>query len=67
MDWVLNFDGILNELVILLVCLFNLLFNGMMGIVVGMVIDVLSHNLCEVVVIWKCCCPNWVRVLWIGY
>lgn len=33
----------------LLVCLLYILFNGVTGIVVGMVIDILLYNVCEVV------------------
>lgn len=48
-DWVLNFDGMLQELKMLLVCLLNILLNGIIGIVVGMVIDIFLYNLWEVV------------------
>lgn len=53
-DWLFNFDGFLDELVMLFVCLFNVLLNGVMGIVVGMFMDIFLYNLWEVgfVCIW---------------
>jgi topoisomerase-4 subunit A len=48
-DWSLNFDGTLNEPVLLPAQLPNLLLNGTSGIAVGMATDVPPHNLREVV------------------
>ena len=47
-DWVPNFDGTLNEPVVLPARLPNLLLNGTTGIAVGMSTDVPPHNLREV-------------------
>jgi topoisomerase-4 subunit A len=47
-DWSLNFDGTLNEPVLLPAQLPNLLLNGTSGIAVGMATDVPPHNLREV-------------------
>ncbi|MAD92040.1 MAG: DNA topoisomerase IV subunit A [Gammaproteobacteria bacterium] len=48
-DWTPNFDGTLNEPIVLPARLPNLLLNGTMGIAVGMSTDVPPHNLKEVV------------------
>ena len=47
-DWTPNFDGTLNEPVVLPARLPNLLLNGTAGIAVGMSTDVPPHNLNEV-------------------
>jgi len=47
-DWVPNFDGTLNEPVLMPARLPNLLLNGTSGIAVGMSTDVPPHNLREV-------------------
>lgn len=47
-DWGDNFDGTLQEPLLLPARLPNLLLNGATGIAVGMASDVLPHNLCEV-------------------
>lgn len=47
-DWVPNFDGTMNEPVVLPARLPNLLLNGTTGIAVGMSTDVPPHNLREV-------------------
>jgi topoisomerase-4 subunit A len=47
-DWVPNFDGMLNEPVVLPARLPNLLLNGTTGIAVGLSTDVPPHNLREV-------------------
>jgi topoisomerase IV subunit A len=47
-DWTDNFDGTLQEPVILPARLPNLLLNGTMGIAVGMATDIPPHNLVEV-------------------
>jgi len=47
-DWTPNFDGTLNEPVVLPARLPNLLLNGTTGIAVGMSTDVPPHNLREV-------------------
>lgn len=47
-DWLPNFDGTLNEPVVLPARLPNLLLNGTTGIAVGMSTDVPPHNLKEV-------------------
>ena len=47
-DWTPNFDGTLNEPVVLPARLPNLLLNGTTGIAVGMSTDVPPHNLKEV-------------------
>jgi topoisomerase-4 subunit A len=47
-DWVLNFDGTMEEPTILPARLPNLLLNGVTGIAVGMSTDVPPHNLREV-------------------
>ena len=47
-DWTPNFDGSLNEPVVLPARLPNLLLNGTTGIAVGMATDVPPHNLREV-------------------
>ena len=46
--WRPNFDGTLREPEVLPACLPNLLLNGTSGIAVGMLTDVLPHNLREV-------------------
>src|SRR5512136_3168145 len=48
-DWTPNFDGSLDEPVLLPARLPNLLLNGAMGIAVGMSTDIPPHNLREVV------------------
>ncbi len=47
-DWVSNFDGTLQEPVLLPARLPNVLLNGASGIAVGMVTDIPPHNLAEV-------------------
>ena len=47
-DWVPNFDGMLNEPVVLPARLPNLILNGTTGIAVGLSTDVPPHNLNEV-------------------
>ncbi len=47
-DWTDNFDGTLQEPVMLPARLPNLLLNGTMGIAVGMATDIPPHNLVEV-------------------
>jgi len=47
-DWVDNFDGTLQEPVLLPARLPNVLLNGATGIAVGMASDILPHNLTEV-------------------
>jgi topoisomerase-4 subunit A len=47
-DWILNFDGTMEEPTILPARLPNLLLNGVTGIAVGMSTDVPPHNLREV-------------------
>lgn len=47
-DFVLNFDDLLEEFIVLFMCVFNLLINGVFGIVVGMVINMLLYNFIEV-------------------
>lgn len=47
-DWIPNFDGTLEEPVILPARLPNLLLNGSTGIAVGMATNILPHNLREV-------------------
>jgi topoisomerase-4 subunit A len=47
-DWVPNFDGTLNEPIVLPARLPNLLLNGTTGIAVGLSTDVPPHNLKEV-------------------
>ena len=47
-DWKLNFDGELEEPVILPARLPNVLLNGGSGIAVGMATDILPHNLLEI-------------------
>ncbi|MEM8843423.1 MAG: DNA topoisomerase IV subunit A [Pseudomonadota bacterium] len=48
-DWVPNFDGTLEEPVVLPARLPNILLNGGMGIAVGMSTDIPPHNIREVV------------------
>ena len=48
-DWSPNFDGTLEEPVLLPAMLPNVLLNGAMGIAVGMATDIPPHNLTEVV------------------
>lgn len=48
-DWVFNYDGIEQILVVMLIKIFNLLVNGFSGIVVGMVINILLYNFGEVI------------------
>jgi topoisomerase IV subunit A len=47
-DWTLNFDGTLEEPVVLPARLPNILLNGATGIAVGMATDIPPHNLREV-------------------
>ncbi|MCC2666258.1 MAG: parC [Gammaproteobacteria bacterium] len=47
-DWGANFDGTLEEPLVLPARLPNLLLNGVTGIAVGMATDILPHNLREV-------------------
>jgi len=47
-DWKLNFDGELEEPIILPARLPNVLLNGGSGIAVGMATDIPPHNLCEI-------------------
>ncbi len=47
-DWTLNFDGTLQEPLILPARLPNILLNGSTGIAVGMATDIPPHNLLEV-------------------
>lgn len=47
-DFQFNYDNKEIELVVLLLRFFNLFVNGFLGIVVGMVINILIYNLCEV-------------------
>lgn len=53
-DWVPNFDGTLEEPVLLPAQLPNLLLNGASGIAVGMSTDIPPHNLREVVAALLC-------------
>ena len=48
-DWIPNFDGTMDEPVVLPARLPNLLLNGGTGIAVGMATDILPHNLNEIV------------------
>ena len=48
-EWIANFDGTMEEPVVLPARLPNLLLNGGTGIAVGMATDILPHNLNEVV------------------
>lgn len=48
-EFVLNFDDISKELVVLFVMFFNLLVNGLIGILVGYVIDIFFYYLGEVI------------------
>ena len=48
-EWVANFDGTMEEPVVLPARLPNLLLNGGTGIAVGMATDILPHNLNEIV------------------
>ncbi len=48
-DWIPNFDGTMNEPVVMPARLPNVLLNGGSGIAVGMATDILPHNLNEVV------------------
>ena len=48
-DWQANFDGTLDEPVVLPAQVPNLLLNGTTGIAVGMATDIPPHNLTEVV------------------
>lgn len=48
-DFVDNYDGKDKELIVLLVWFLNMLVNGVGGIVVGMVINILLYNFGEVV------------------
>ncbi|AKQ33182.1 DNA topoisomerase IV subunit A [Candidatus Coxiella mudrowiae] len=48
-DWISNFDGTLQEPVLLPARLPNVLLNGTSGIAVGMATDIPPHNLAEVV------------------
>jgi len=47
-DWTVNFDGTIDEPVVLPARLPNLLLNGVSGIAVGMATDIPPHNLNEV-------------------
>lgn len=53
-DWTANFDGTLQEPVVLPARLPNILLNGGMGIAVGMSTDIPPHNLGEVVAACIC-------------
>lgn len=48
-DFKLNFDGLKIEFVIFFFCLLYILLNGLIGIVVGMVIDIFFYNINELV------------------
>lgn len=48
-DYCVNYDGMFEEFVVLLVVFFNLFVNGVSGIVVGMVINILLYNLYELI------------------
>lgn len=48
-DFVWNFDDIEKEFIVLLVKYFNLLVNGLMGILVGYVIEIFIYNLVEII------------------
>lgn len=48
-EWIANFDGTMEEPVVLPARLPNLLINGGTGIAVGMATDILPHNLNEIV------------------
>lgn len=48
-DFVFNFDDMLQELIVFFVCILNFLVNGVFGIVVGMVINMLLYNFSEVI------------------
>lgn len=48
-EWIANFDGTMEEPVVLPARLPNLLLNGGTGIAVGMATDILPHNLNEIV------------------
>lgn len=47
--FILNYDDMIFELMVLLLRFFNLLVNGFIGIFVGYVIDILLYNLVEVI------------------
>lgn len=53
-DFIDNYDGQMQELMVFLVCFLNLFVNGLVGIVVGMVMNIFLYNFCEVfdVVFW---------------
>lgn len=46
--FVFNFDDLEKEFVVMLVLIFNLLINGLIGIVLGFVIEMLLYNLNEI-------------------
>ena len=48
-NWVDNYDGVLQEPTVLPAKLPNLLLNGSMGIAVGMATNIPPHNLCEII------------------
>lgn len=48
-DFIDNYDGNERELLVLFVWFFNLLVNGVLGIVVGMVMNILLYNLIELI------------------
>lgn len=48
-DFVWNFDDIEKELIVFLVWYLNFLVNGLIGIFVGYVIEILIYNLVEVI------------------
>lgn len=52
-DWAPNFDGTLEEPMVLPARLPNVLLNGAQGIAVGMATDIPPHNLCELVAALK--------------
>ena len=60
-DWVPNFDGSLNEPIVLPTRFPNLLVNGATGIAVGMSTSILPHNLGEVCDAVKFVADNWKR------
>lgn len=48
-NFVFNYDGSEYMFLVLLIWIFNFLINGLFGIVVGMVMNILFYNLGEVV------------------
>jgi len=57
-DYKPNFDGSLNEPVVLPAKLPNILVNGTMGIAVGMATDIPPHNVSEIIKATKYCIDN---------